>query len=115
MRHSLTEKYYADLAPAVSRQRWNGCIRKFIPKTEIAPVSRIETRDAEVPLTDSFERCYVPEVALSAGVAKLAYAADSKWEFCSFCPLRNSSQPLDAAKENDLDALKPFAGLLGNF
>jgi len=29
-------------------------------------------------LTDSFARCYVPEVALSAGVAKLAYAADSK-------------------------------------
>jgi hypothetical protein len=29
-------------------------------------------------LTDSFERCYVPEIALLAGVAKLAYAADSK-------------------------------------
>jgi hypothetical protein len=52
---------------------------------------------------------------IAAGVAKLAYAADSKWEFCSFCPLRNSSQSLDPAKQNDLDALKPFAGLLGNF
>jgi len=51
----------------------------------------------------------------AAGVAKLAYAADSKWEFCRFCPFRNSSQPSDPAKENDLDALKPFAGLLGNF
>ena len=51
----------------------------------------------------------------AAGVAKLAYAADSKLEFCNFCPLRNSSQPLDPTKENDLDALKPFAGLLGNF
>src|SRR5262249_39076073 len=51
----------------------------------------------------------------AAGVAKLAYAADSKWEFCSFCPLRNSSQSLDPAKENDPDALKPFARLLGNF
>jgi hypothetical protein len=50
-----------------------------------------------------------------AGVAKLAYAADSKWEFCSFCPLRNSSQQIDPAKENDIDSLKPFAGLLGNF
>src|SRR5688572_17447338 len=39
----------------------------------------------------------------SAGVAKLAYAADSKWDFCSFCPLRNSSQPLAPTKENDLD------------
>ncbi len=68
----------------------------------------------EVPLTDSFERCYVPQVSLSAGVAKLAYAPDSKWEFCSFCPLRNSSQPLDSVKESDLDALKPFAGLLSN-
>jgi len=77
--------------------------------------SETENRESEVPLTGSFERRYVPEVALSAGVAKLAYAADSKWEFCSFCPLRNSSQPSDPAKENDLDALKPFAGLLGNF
>jgi hypothetical protein len=51
----------------------------------------------------------------AAGVAKLAYAADSKWELCSFCPLRNSSQSLDPTKENSLDALKPFAGLLGNF
>jgi hypothetical protein len=30
------------------------------------------------PLTGSFERCYVPQVPLLAGVAKLAYAADSK-------------------------------------
>jgi hypothetical protein len=51
----------------------------------------------------------------AAGVAKLAYAADSKWTFCSFCPLRNSSQPPDPAKQNHPDALKAFAGLLGNF
>ena len=44
-------------------------------------------------------------IAFAAGVPKLAYAADSKWEFCSFCPLRNSSQPLDPAKENDLETL----------
>jgi hypothetical protein len=48
-------------------------------------------------------------------VAKLAYATDSKWKLCSFCPLLNSAQPSDPAKENDLDALKAFAGLLGNF
>ena len=43
-----------------------------------APETGTKNRDGEVPLTDSFERCYVPEVALLAGVAKLAYAADSK-------------------------------------
>jgi hypothetical protein len=53
--------------------------------------------------------------SLLAGVAKLAYAADSKWDFCSFCPLRNSSQQIDPAKENDVDVLPPLAGLLGNF
>jgi hypothetical protein len=74
-----------------------------------------KNREAEVPLTGSFERCYVPEVGLLAGVAKLAYAADSKWVFCSFCPLRNSSQQIDPAKEDDLDALKPFAGLFSYF
>jgi hypothetical protein len=51
----------------------------------------------------------------AVGVAKLVYGADSKWVFCSFCPLRDSSQSLDPAKQNDPDALKPFAGLLGNF
>jgi hypothetical protein len=34
--------------------------------------------DPEVPLTGSFKWCYVPEVTFLAGVAKLAYAADSK-------------------------------------
>jgi len=53
--------------------------------------------------------------ANAAGVAKLAYPADSKWEICSFCPLRNSSQQLDATKENTLDALTPFAGLFSHF
>jgi len=53
--------------------------------------------------------------ANAAGVAKLAYAPDSKWEICSFCPLRNSSQQLDATKENTIDALKPFAGLFSHF
>ena len=51
----------------------------------------------------------------AAGVAKLAYAADSKWKLCSFCPLLNSSQRSETTEENDLDALDPFAGLLGNF
>ena len=51
---------------------------KTLPKTDFAPFSGTKNREGEVPLTDSFERCYVPEVALLAGVAKLAYAADSK-------------------------------------
>jgi len=51
----------------------------------------------------------------AAGVAKLAYAADSKWVFCSFCPVRNSSQHLETKEENNPDALKPFAGILSNF
>jgi len=51
----------------------------------------------------------------ATGVAKLAYAADSKWEFCSFCPLRNSSENLESSEVNSLDALKPFAGILSNF
>jgi hypothetical protein len=118
---TLTEKYYAHLAPgspASAVQRLNkeeNLLPKLLPKTDFAPFSGSKNGDGEVPLTDSSERCYVPEVALSAGVAKLAYAADSKWDFCSFCPLRNTSQPLDPTKENDLDPLKPFAGLLGNF
>ena len=53
--------------------------------------------------------------ANAAGVAKLAYPADSKWEICSFCPLRNSSENLESSEVNSLDALKPFAGILSNF
>jgi len=87
---------------------------KLLHKTDFAAFSGSKNGEDEPPLTGSFERCYVPEVTLLAGVAKLAYAADSKWEMCDFCPLRNSSQPSDPAKENDLDWLKPFAGLLGN-
>ena len=45
---------------------------------DFAPFSGTENGDAEAPLTGSFERCYVRELALLAGVAKLAYAADSK-------------------------------------
>ncbi len=51
----------------------------------------------------------------AAGVAKLVYAADSKSEICSFCPLRNSSENLESAEVNSFDALKPFAGILSNF
>ena len=51
----------------------------------------------------------------AAGVAKLAYATDSKSEICFFCPLRNSSNPLDVVEENNLDALKPFAGIFEHF
>ena len=51
---------------------------------DFALFSGTENGEAEVSLTGSFERCYVPEVALLAGVAKLAYAADSKSDVLSF-------------------------------
>jgi integrase len=81
---TLTEKYYAHLAPssltsAVQRlHNKENLLPKLLPKTDFAPFSGTKNGEGEVPLTDSFERCYVPEVALLAGVAKLAYAADSK-------------------------------------
>jgi hypothetical protein len=122
---TLTERYHAHLASsnlslAVQKlQQTVAFIKNLLPKTlpkiEITPFSGSKNGESEVLLTDSFPRCYVPEVALHAGVAKLAYAADSKWKLCSFCPLLNSLQPIDPAKQNDLDALKPYAGLLGNF
>src|SRR6478736_1133129 len=49
-----------------------------LPKMDFAPFPGTQNGDAEAPLTTLFERCYVPEVSLAAGVAKLAYAADSK-------------------------------------
>ena len=67
------------------------------------------------PLTPSSASWYFSEVALSAGVAKLAYAADSKTEFCFFCPLRNSSQLLETKQENAADALTPLAGIFEHF
>ncbi len=51
----------------------------------------------------------------AAGVAKLAYAADSKSGVCVFCPLRNSSNLFDPTDKNDLEALRPFAGILSHF
>jgi hypothetical protein len=66
-------------------------------------------------LTDSFKRCYVPEVALAAGVAKLAYAADSKTGICFFCPLANSSQRFESKEKSAFDAVVPFAGILECF
>jgi hypothetical protein len=84
-------------------------------KTDFAPETGSENRAPAVLLTNSFEKCYVPEVAVLAGVAKLAYAADSKLDFCTFCPLRNSSQQFESAELKSLDTLKPFAGILSNF
>ena len=51
----------------------------------------------------------------AAGVAKLAYAADSKSKVCIFCPLLNSSKLLESAQKNDFETLKPFAGILSGF
>src|SRR5882762_396290 len=84
---TLTEKYYAHLAPsnlssAVRKLDaapfMENLLPKTLPKMDFAPFSGSKNEEAQVPLTGSFERCYVPEVALLAGVAKLAYAADSK-------------------------------------
>jgi len=83
---TLTEKYYAHLAPnnlsEAVRQLEGALVRKSLPnslpnctKTGQPPPENSKTA---APLTGSFERCYVPQVPLSAGVAKLAYAADSK-------------------------------------
>src|SRR5262249_54087397 len=52
---------------------------------------------------------------IRAGVAKLAYAADSKSKVCFLCPLLNSSELLESVNENDRDTLSPFAGLLSHF
>ena len=67
----------SDFSGAAFAQK-NDSLPKLLPKTDFAPFSGLKNADPELPLTDSFERCYVPEVALLAGVAKLAYAADSK-------------------------------------
>ena len=121
---TLTEKYYAHLAPsnlssAVKRleigEGEKSPVPKTVPNCTKNGISDSENPDDALLLTDSFERCYVPEVALLAGVAKLAYAADSKTRFCSFCPLRNSSQQLETKEEKNTDDLRPFFGILGNF
>jgi len=85
---TLTEKYYAHLVPgnlssAVEKLQSSelfikNLLPKTLPKTDFAPFSGTPNGGSQVSLTGSFERCYVPEVALLAGVAKLAYAADSK-------------------------------------
>src|SRR5262245_20491273 len=83
----LTEKYYAHLAPsslsnAVRLLEIGSCLKQSVPKTVPTRTKSgnpgSKSLENPAPLTDSFERCYVPEVALLAGVAKLAYAADSK-------------------------------------
>ena len=84
---TLTEKYYAHLAPssmsrAVQQLEIGNGLKQSVPKTVPTGTSSgnsgPENLENPTPLTDSFQRCYVPEVALLAGVAKLAYAADSK-------------------------------------
>jgi hypothetical protein len=54
-------------------------------------------------------------IPTSAGVAKLAYAADSKSKVCIFCPLLNSSELIESVRKIDLQTLNPFAGLLSHF
>ena len=84
---TLTEKYYAHLAPssmsrAVQQLEIGNGLKHLVPKTVPTSTksgnSGPENSTNPAPLTDSLQRCYVPEVAVLAGVAKLAYAADSK-------------------------------------
>ena len=66
---TLTEKYYAHLTPsslASAVQRLNkkeNLLPKLLHKTDFAAFSGSKNGEDEPPLTGSFERCYVPEVA----------------------------------------------------
>src|SRR5215813_5808308 len=72
---TLTEKYYAHLAPssmsrAVQQLEIGNSLKQSVPKT-VPSATKIQNSAPEnlenpVPLTDSFERCYVPDVALLA-------------------------------------------------
>src|SRR2546425_6742419 len=70
---TLTEKYYAHLASSKLSSAVRGLdaapfmenlLPKTLPKMDFAPFFGTEKGEAEVSLTGSFERCYVPEVAL---------------------------------------------------
>ena len=87
-RHSvtLTEKYYAHLAPnnlsEAVRQLESALAKKSLPNslpncTESGN-SDAENLNVEAPLTDSSVKGYIQFSLVPAGVAKLAYAADSK-------------------------------------
>ena len=88
----VTEKYYAHLAPnslsEAVRQLEGALVRKSLPNSlpncTKTGNSEAENPKADVLLTHSSARCYVPKVPLLAGVAKLAYAADSKTPFLQF-------------------------------
>jgi integrase len=83
---TLTEKYYAHLAPnnlsEAVRQLEGALVRRSLlnslPNCTKTGNSDGENPETDAPLTHSSDRCYVPQVPLLAGVAKLAYAADSK-------------------------------------
>jgi hypothetical protein len=120
---TLTEKYYAHLAPnnlsEAVRQLEGVLVKKSLPNslpncTESGNPCD-ENCNTQAPLTDSADKGYIRFSSLSAGVAKLAYAADSKSRLCIFCPLVNCSELFETERENDFDALKPFAGILANF
>jgi len=94
-------------------------IKRHSDSFTIATVRGHPEVESEIPdIFSQIEECH-KAVQMARGtkpeVAKLAYAADSKLDFCSFCPLRNSSQQIDTKKEISLDALKPFAGLFSHF
>jgi integrase len=111
---TLTEKYYAHLAPnnlsEAVRQLEGALVRKSLPNSlPNCPEKKNlegESVNGEPPLTDSFQSCYLPKVSLLAGVAKLAYAADSKsagvhspWGFKSL--LRHFPSQVDEVPRRD--------------
>ncbi len=83
---TLTEKYYAHLAPNnlsdAVRQLESALVKKSLPNSlpncTKSGHSAAENPKPPMPLTDSSHKGYIRFSPVSAGVAKLAYAADSK-------------------------------------
>src|SRR5438046_10732799 len=107
----MTEKYYAHLVPnnlsEAVRKLEVVLVRKSLihslPNCTETGNSDAEILNTQPALMDSSDKGYIRFSSLAAGVAKLAYAADSKTEVCIFCPLRNPYYPFEIAEENDLD------------
>ncbi len=86
-----------------------------LPNCTETEISEAENVNAEVALIDSAHAGYIRFSAFSAGVAKLAYAADSKSKVCILCPLLNSSELFELEQDKRHDALSSFAGILDHF
>jgi hypothetical protein len=120
---SLTEKYYAHLAPnnmstavkQLETQPVKTSLPNSLPNCTKSENVAVENPTNAVPLTHSSARCYVPMVRSFAKVAELADALDLGSKVCVFCPLRNPLHLFEASEEKDLDSLKLFAGIFEYF